>query len=191
MTADMVPPSLGLRGVKLPVVDLEATRSWYSLIFGWETIMEFPDSSGVVQGAAGRVPGPNPVGLSFRANPGAVPQEGLELAFDIETRADLEAWLDHLDRHNVQHSPIIDATVAWLVVFKDPDGHEIHLMTREKHGIDQTGRPGYGRTVAETPAGSPAQPRRSPAPALLPRDGIAGRQRESIRIPATPAPPRQ
>lgn len=140
-------------GTKLPVRDLAGTCSWYSRVFGWEAVMEFPGPDGTIAGAAGRLPGANPTGLSFRANPAAQSQEGLELAIDISHREDLEAWLEHLDREGVPHSPVIDASVAWLVVLKDPEGHEIHLMTRERHGFDQTGRAGYGRTVAETPAG--------------------------------------
>ncbi|MFN8029074.1 MAG: VOC family protein [Dermatophilaceae bacterium] len=147
MRTKNVPPMYGVRGVKLPVRDLEATTRWYTRVLGWEPAMEFPDEHGVVQGAAGRLPGQSPAGLAFRVNPAAAAQPGLELAVAIETKADLQGWVEHLDREGVPHSPVIDATVSWLVVVHDPDGHEIHLITHETHGIDQTGRKGYGRPV--------------------------------------------
>jgi hypothetical protein len=48
----------------------------------------------------------------------------------------------------VPHSPIIEASVGWLLVFNDPDGLELHLYSRAGHGIDHSGRPGYGRAIA-------------------------------------------
>jgi catechol-2,3-dioxygenase len=139
---------LGLRAFKLPVRDMQVTTQWYSRIFGWQSVFEFPDANGVIVGAGGPLPGPNPAGLAFRVNADARAQEGLELTIEIETREDLDRWAVHLDREGVPHSPVIDATVSWLIVLHDPDGHEIHLMTRETHGIDQSGRPGYGRRVS-------------------------------------------
>lgn len=149
MTASSsVPPLLGLRGVKLPVRDIELTRRWYARVFGWVGAFEFSDDSGAVVGVGGRLPGQHHnTGLAFRVNPEARAQEGLELNLVVDTREDLQRWVEHLDREGVRHSPVIDATISWLLVLTDPDGHEIHLVTREEHGIDQTGRTGYGRRV--------------------------------------------
>jgi len=147
-TTSTLPPLLGLGGVKLPVRDLEVTARWYTRILGWIRVTEFPDATGTVVGLAGRLPGRlHNSGLAFRLNPAAQAQEGLELTLVVDARSDLEQWSEHLDREGVGHSPIIDATTCWLLVLHDPDGHEIHLFTREEHGIDQTGRPGYGRRV--------------------------------------------
>lgn len=142
-----VPSMFGLSAAKLPVRDLKVTRGWYARVFGWESVVEFPDENGVIVGAGGNLPGRSPAGLAFRANPAAVTQEGLELRIDVDTKEDLQRWVEHLERENVRHSGVIDATISWLVVLHDPDGHEIHLMTRERHGIDQGGRRGYGRLV--------------------------------------------
>jgi len=149
MTAEVVlPPQLTeMRGIKLPVRDIEVTTQWYARVFGWIRMFEFPDENGVIVGVGGRLPSVQPAGLSFRANPEARSQAGLEMAFVVESKDDLERWVDHLDQLGVRHSPIIDATISWLVVLNDPDGHEIHLFSREEHGIDQTGRKGYGRRV--------------------------------------------
>jgi predicted enzyme related to lactoylglutathione lyase len=157
MTSEQIPAMFGLRGAKLPVRDITVTADWYSRVFGWMRMFEFPDEHGTVQGVGGPLPGHNQTGLAFRHNPAAIAQEGLELQIVIETRNDLQLWAEHLDRLGVAHSPIIDATVAWLVVLHDPDGHEIHLMTREEHDLDQTGRAGYGRRVPglDSPAPQP------------------------------------
>lgn len=148
VSAVHVPPLLGLRGVKLPVRDIRATREWYSRVFGWVAAFEFPDATGAVVGVGGPLPGhEHSTGLAFRLNPEAHAQEGLELSMVVDTRADLQRWVEHLDREGVPHSGVIDATISWLVALKDPDGHEIHLFTREEHGINQAGRAGYGRRV--------------------------------------------
>lgn len=153
-----VPPMFGLRGAKLPVRDLDVSSQWYTRVFGWERVFEFPDRDGTVVGAGGRLPGASPARLALRANPAAHAQEGLELTIAVETKEDLQRWVEHLDREGVQHSPVIDATISWLLVLHDPDGHEIHLVTQERHGIDQSGRTSYGRKVpgVEFPLPGPA-----------------------------------
>jgi catechol 2,3-dioxygenase-like lactoylglutathione lyase family enzyme len=148
VTGVSVPPMFGLRGAKLPVRDIDVSSQWYSRALGWERVFEFPDETGAVVGVGGRLPGQSPARLAFRRNPDARAQEGLELSIAVETKDDLQRWVEHLDLQGVPHSPVIDATISWLVVLKDPDGHEIHLMTHELHGIDQDGRPGYGRLAA-------------------------------------------
>jgi catechol 2,3-dioxygenase-like lactoylglutathione lyase family enzyme len=159
MTQTLPPPSMvGLLGVKLPVRDIEQTTRWYAQVFGWARAFEFSDEDGRLVGVGGRLPGRQPAGLSFRRNPEAHPQAGLELGLAIATKTDLERWVEHLDRHRVPHTPIIDATISWLVVLHDPDGHEIHLITREEHGLDQTGRPGYGRRPAGIDVSLPSDP---------------------------------
>jgi hypothetical protein len=37
------------------------------------------------------------------------------------------AWAGYLDELSVPHSPIIEASIGWLLVFNDPDGLELHL----------------------------------------------------------------
>jgi catechol 2,3-dioxygenase-like lactoylglutathione lyase family enzyme len=140
-------PSLTrLRGVKLPVADLPKSLDFYRRAFGFAPWLEFPDDAGVVRGVAGDLPGCDG-GLALRETPEAHSQPGLELLLGVADKHAIEEWVAHLDALGVPHSPVIDATVGWLLVVHDPDGHEIHLYSEERHGIDQSGRPGYGRTV--------------------------------------------
>jgi catechol 2,3-dioxygenase-like lactoylglutathione lyase family enzyme len=143
---ETMPTLTGVRAVKLPVKDLPSSVQWYREVFGYRPTVEFPDANGVVVGVAGELPG-STTGLSLRANPEAHSMVGLEVTISVADRDALEPWVEHLDVLGVGHSPIVEASLGWLVAFNDPDGHEFHLYTETRHGIDQSGRPGYGRLV--------------------------------------------
>jgi catechol 2,3-dioxygenase-like lactoylglutathione lyase family enzyme len=144
-----MPELTRVRGFKLPVADLPTSLAWYRRVFGFEPELEFPDGTGVVRGVAGPLPGCGGVGIGLRETEDAHSQPGLELLLGVADHAGITGWAEHLDALGVPHSPVIDATVGWLVVLHDADGHEIHLYTDERHGIDQTGREGYGRAAQE------------------------------------------
>jgi hypothetical protein len=57
--------------------------------------------------------------------------------------------MSHLDGLGIAHSPLIEASIGWLLVFNDPDGLEIHLYSWAAHGEDFSDRPGHGRPVAD------------------------------------------
>lgn len=139
----------GIFAVKLPVSALARSRAWYERVFGFEVDIEFPDDDGVVRGVAGWLPGSGQTMFALRESPAhASGVAGFNLVnFAVADRASLEGWVSRLDDLGVQHSPIIDATIGWIVVLDDPDGIELHLYSQERHGIDQTGRRGYGRHV--------------------------------------------
>jgi catechol 2,3-dioxygenase-like lactoylglutathione lyase family enzyme len=149
--AAMTEPRItGMFNVKVPVRDVARSRAWYHEVLGFAVDMEFPDETGVVRGVTGHLAGVPDVFFSLRENPeGAAGMEGADLVgLAVADRAAIEAWAARLDELGIEHSPTIDATVGWLLVFHDPDGIEIHLYSQERHGIDQTGRPGYGQAVA-------------------------------------------
>ena len=143
-----MPVLTGLRSVKLPVTDLARSREWWNRVFGWSAQLEFPDSDGVVRGVAGVFRDFEEPGLSLRENPAARSCRGVEVRLGVTDRGAVEEWGRWLDEQQVPHSPVIDATLGWLMVLSDPDGHEIHLYSDGQHGIDQTDRPGYGRATA-------------------------------------------
>ncbi len=143
------PKLAGIHHIKIPVSDLARSTRWYGDVFGLRVTMEFPEADGVVRGLGGDVDGLGPVGLALRENPTAA--EGCRgfdpVSFGVDDRAGLAAWASHLDGLGIAHSPVIDASKGWLLVFHDPDGLELHLYSWAEHGIDQSGRPGYGRAV--------------------------------------------
>ena len=144
-----MPGLAGIHHVKIPVSDLQRSRAWYERVFGFKVTMEFPED-GVVRGLVGEVPGMGDTVMGLRENPSAAAGiAGFDpISFGVRDRAHVEEWVSHLDNLGIPHSPIIDATEGWLLVFHDPDGLEIHLYSWERHGLEQTGRAGYGRAVA-------------------------------------------
>ncbi|MEV6609881.1 VOC family protein [Kutzneria sp. NPDC051319] len=144
-----MPRLRGIHHVKFPVSDLAVSRAWYEKVFGFEATLEFPDEDGVVRGVAGTAKGLGESFLGLRENPDAAAGfRGFDpVGFGVEDRAAAEEWASHLDRLGIEHSPVIDATIGWILVFHDPDGTQIRLCSFAEHGIDQTGRKGYGRTA--------------------------------------------
>jgi catechol 2,3-dioxygenase-like lactoylglutathione lyase family enzyme len=147
----MARPALaGVHHVKIPVTDLDRAVNWYARVFGFEVTMKFPEADGVVRGVAGRIPGLGDTLLALRLNPAAA--EGCKgfdpVSFAVDGRADVEAWGEHLDSLGIKHSPVIEASVGWLLVFDDPDGLTLHLYSWAAHGVDHSGKPGYGVAVA-------------------------------------------
>jgi len=142
----------GVHHVKIPVTDLARSLGWYRQVFGLRPTMEFRDPDGVVRGFVGDVPGLGSTTVGFRVNPAAA--EGCRgfdpVSFAVHTREDLQVWASHLDRLGVSHSPVIEASIGWLLVFEDPDGLALHLYTWAEHGVEQSHRPGYGRAITDS-----------------------------------------
>ncbi|KAB2386134.1 VOC family protein [Actinomadura montaniterrae] len=144
----MTEPQLaGIHHVKIPVTDLTRSTAFYSRVLGFTVEMEFPDADGAVRGVAGRVPGLGPTLLALRVHPAAA--EGCAgfdpVSFAVTGQADIEAWAAHLDGLGIDHSPVIEASIGWLLVFSDPDGLQLHLYSWAAHGLDHSARPGYAR----------------------------------------------
>lgn len=145
----MQPQIVGIHHVKFPVADLAASRHWYERVFGLTAQMEFRDDDdgppmGVVFAPV------NGVCICLRQNPTAAAGiAGFDpVSLAVSDRADLEVWAAHLESLGVEHSPIIDATIGWMIVFHDPDGTEHHLYTLAAHGIDHGNHAGYGQSIS-------------------------------------------
>ena len=153
-----MPELAGIHHVKIPVTDLDRARDWYGRVFGLKVTHEFPDADGVLRGVGGPVPGLGDTLLALRVNPEAA--RGCRnfdpISFGVRGRADVEAWAAHLDALGVPHSPVIEATLGWLLVFDDPDGLQLHLYSWAEHGVDHSDRPGYGRPVTSPGLASPS-----------------------------------
>lgn len=143
------PEIVGIRHLKFPVTDLARSRAWYERVFGLRVTLEFVDDDGQVRGVAGQMPGLGPTQVALRVNPAAAQgcRDFDPFCFGVQDHADVEAWASYLDSLDIAHSPVIEATLGWLLVFSDPDGLEIHLYSWAEHGVDKTGKPGYGRAV--------------------------------------------
>ncbi|WP_405490290.1 VOC family protein [Nocardia sp. NBC_00511] len=144
-----MPELAGIHHIKIPVTDLVRSIRWYREVLGFRPTMQFWDSDGVVRGTAGELPGLSPALLGLRENPLAAQGcKGFDpVSLGARDRDHLEQWSAHLDTHGVAHSPIIDASAGWLLVFNDPDGLELHLYTWAEHGADTADRPGYATPI--------------------------------------------
>ncbi|WP_405055804.1 VOC family protein [Kribbella sp. NBC_01505] len=137
----------GIFGVKLPVSDLAAARGWYERVFELTPMYEFPDEGGVVRGVAYQAAGLGNSGLALRERPDVAGLSGFDpVSFGIKDKAAADAWGAHLTELGIEHQ-ILLATIGWIVIFHDPDGLEIHLYSREKHGEDMSSTPGRGQAV--------------------------------------------
>lgn len=147
----MAPRLAGIHHVKFPVTDLTRSVDWYSRVFGLTVQMEFRDEEdGPVMGVVFEPSDGVCVGLrqNREAARGIAGFDPVALA--VADRAALESWVAHLDAEGIEHSPIIEASIGWLLLFHDPDGLEHHLYTMAGHGIDHTGQAGFGQSA--TPA---------------------------------------
>jgi catechol 2,3-dioxygenase-like lactoylglutathione lyase family enzyme len=149
------PTLSGLHHLKIPVTDLSRSIDWYTRVFGLRVTMEFPDANGTVLGIVGEVPGLGDTQLTLRVNATAARGcHGFDpISYAVDDHSDVEAWAGFLDRVEVSHSPVIEASVGWLLVFDDPDGIQIHIYRRAAHGLNHSDEPGYGRHVVEAPRG--------------------------------------
>lgn len=147
----MTPAMLdGIFAVKLPVSDLTASRAWYEQLFDLRLVYEFPDDEGTVRGVAYEIPGMPGTGLALRERPDIAGLSGFDpVSFAVADRAAVDAWSRRLDELGVPHKVEL-ATIGWIVVFHDPDGLEIHLYSRERHGHDMSEQPGRGRAVTHS-----------------------------------------
>lgn len=143
----------GIFGVKFPVRDLAASRTWYERVFELEPLLEFPDDDGVVRGVVFTAAGLGGTGFSLRERPDVAGICGFDpVSFGVRDKAAIDAWTEHLTRLGIEYQSVL-ATIGWIVVFHDPDGLEIHLYSRESHGQDLSAEAGRGRPVTAATSG--------------------------------------
>jgi catechol 2,3-dioxygenase-like lactoylglutathione lyase family enzyme len=126
-------PVSGLHHLKIPVHDLARSREWYEQLLGLNVQLEFRDDDGTVRGVAYE-----PVGgvrLALREDPDrAAALKGFDpVALAVETRADLDDVVAELDRRGVEHGPVVQATLGWLLAVTSPDELQLRFYTEERH----------------------------------------------------------
>ncbi|GAC1520287.1 MAG: VOC family protein [Chloroflexota bacterium] len=129
-----VPSMCGVHHVKLPVRDPAISRDWYLRVLGFEQDIEFVED-GVLMGVALHDPRSG-VRLAVRRAPErAESWQGFDpVAFAVTTRAELDVWVEHLDAEGIEHGPVMNGHIGWVVGFHDPDGIEVRLYTLEGPG---------------------------------------------------------
>ena len=133
----MPPPLHGVHHLKFPVSDLDRSLAFYENALGGRRVAAWDHlhQDGTRYAIILEVPGLG-TKLELRLDPAqAVAQSGFDpVTIAVQDRAALTAWMDHLDGAGIEHSPLLAAIQAWLVVFVDPDGRRLRLYTLEVHG---------------------------------------------------------
>lgn len=133
---------LGLHHIKIPVSNLATSREWYERVFAVEPLREFrDDEDGVVRGVSYRAKGGD-FALALREHPDAARgMAGFDpFAIMLRGRADVDYWVKRLDELGVEHSPVIEAPIGYILGFYDPDGLELRFYTLNEQGADPEGR---------------------------------------------------
>lgn len=128
-----MPQITGLSFVGLSVRDARASAAWYATVLGFTIVCQVPADGWHAGAAILRHPATGfELGVSaHRANRGEPFSEartGLDhLEFGVRDRDDLEAWIEHLDRHGVPHSGIKERASAFILTCRDPDNVQLEL----------------------------------------------------------------
>jgi glyoxylase I family protein len=142
-----MPRLTAIAHVELTVTDPERSADW------WERVLRFRRFHQFRQGSHGGWAMLHPTGMTVNvlshdatgSEPFDERRVGLDhLSFTVESRAEMEAWVDHLDACDVAHTGIIEAHFGPTIVFRDPDNIQLELFLQVPDAIDR---------VATDPAG--------------------------------------
>ncbi|MEA2726072.1 MAG: hypothetical protein QOD93_5816 [Acetobacteraceae bacterium] len=132
-----LPALQGVHHLKFPVSDLDLSLAFYERALGGQRKSEWDHihRDGTRYAMILEVPGLG-THLELRLDPKqAAAQRGFDpVTMAVRDRTALAAWADHLEAAGIEHSPVLTAIQAWLVVFADPDGRRLRLYTLEMHG---------------------------------------------------------
>lgn len=123
---------VAIHHVALTVTDCEQSAAWYTGVLRME--VQFRESGEERRACVLRFRnGASSVGLveHLPGSDGAFDHRTVGLdhaAFTVGTRADLDEWAEHLDRHGVEHSGVIDIPPGAILNFRDPDGIGLALF---------------------------------------------------------------
>ena len=123
--------------VRLTVTDIERSRQFYESVFGWQVLIESPETAdeatrkalgflfgGVIYDLGGTLLGLRPVATDrFHEN-----RCGLDhIAFRTGSKAELDTAATHLDDLGIQHEPVKDIGPSYILEFRDPDNIALEL----------------------------------------------------------------
>ena len=144
---DSTPARARIHHVALTVTDLDASVVWYEQVFSVSYLMDAPH-----EGGTARILTDSEWTLAFALHVHDANQHemfaenrtGLDhVGFVVPSRADLERWQVHLERHGVvradradkplTQSPISDEPYGSVLVFRDPDNIQLELFAPAAH----------------------------------------------------------
>jgi catechol-2,3-dioxygenase len=137
-----MPSITGISHVDLSVTDLDASDAWYRELLGAVPLFGGRNDDRAYE--VRYIVEPNSlviIGLEQHdANDGSTFSErrvGLDhLAFNVESRAELDAWLGRLDELGISHSGITEQDAWDVLVFRDPDNIQLELFFLKANPAD-------------------------------------------------------
>ncbi|HUW02494.1 MAG TPA: VOC family protein [Acidimicrobiales bacterium] len=125
----------GASHVSFSVADLERSVAWYEAVFEAEVMMREPPRDGRSAAVLTLPKTTLMVGLvEFARGAGETfdpTRTGLDhFAYAVDSKGALDRWVEHLDRHDIEHSGAIDVPPGAILNFKDPDGIALALFWR-------------------------------------------------------------
>lgn len=131
-----------LRTLKFAVSDCDKSLAFYENVFGAERIpqADHKDADGNIYAYICRIEGLGTL-LDLRLLPAHAKAAARMdvISLGVPSRANLEAWVRHLDAVGANHSGIIATRLSFCIVVEDPDGRFIKLFAREGHGPEIPG----------------------------------------------------
>jgi catechol 2,3-dioxygenase-like lactoylglutathione lyase family enzyme len=151
----LAPALDGIHHVKLPVSDLNSSRSWYATRLGYVPAIEFT-RDGRTTGVTMAHPNGGPM-LGLVAHPALAKRaSGFDyFSIGVPDKARLEELAARLTALGESHAGVHFATIGWILPgTHDPDGHEVRFYTTDHHTqLTADGKP----LVVEDPVGSEAE----------------------------------
>jgi glyoxylase I family protein len=131
-----MPEISGYHHLNLTVPNLETSTDWYTSVLGLQKTMELHGEGWrkvlLLQPQSHLV-----LGLTEHDNGNRdrfdETRTGMDhVAFRAPDRAALDSWKARFEEMGVEHSPIKESAMGWLIVFRDPDNVQLEVYSHGK-----------------------------------------------------------
>ena len=138
--APVSPAFTGIHHLKFPVSDLSASADWYGLALSAEHVAKFDhrDENGRLFAVIVRFPGAGILAELRLAPDAAQAVAGYDpVTFGVADEKALDAWIEHFDRHHIEHTGKVSGFIGQVVGVTTPDGLDIRIYTDPVGGFQQ------------------------------------------------------
>ncbi len=128
-----MPTFTGVSHIDLTVTDLDRSEQFYAELFGLQRILENRnDEHGYTSRNLVHADSLLVFGFIQHDEPAGDFDErrcGLDhLSFNVSTREELDEWAARLDERDIAYSPIVEADMWDVLVFRDPDNIQLEFF---------------------------------------------------------------